>query len=189
MNRKASTLLAALDALPKGSVVVEIGTIRQDHDVPSDGFSTYYLAKRAVERDWEFHSVTNEPENTATARRVIDAGVGLHTADGAEWLGEFTKPINALYLDGAASPEEAMEQYWAANLAPGAIIAIDDVQNIDYEYERGKGTLLLDALAEEGYEVEIKPTEEPDYLMAIATRPAKAEAATKPRAKKRPAKR
>lgn len=174
MNRKASTLLAALADTPDGVTVVEIGTIRFDHELPSEGYSTVYLAEQAAARGWKFHSVSDDKAATDTARSLIPEGVKLHTKDGTKWLTAFKARIDALYLDGSSDPVETLEQYRAAKLAGSCVVIVDDVQPVG-EHERGKGELLLDVLAEDGFDVEMFVTEpvwgpEPDYMMAVAKR-------------------
>lgn len=169
MNRKASTLLAALDALGAGATVVEIGCARFGHDIPSDGWSTVHLARAADECGWTLHSVDIDPAAVRNAEAVTEGlPVTVHNADGAAWLRDFAGPIDGLYLDGSANPAEAVAQYEAATLADGVVIAIDDVQAFNGN-EHGKGDLLLDRLRADGFTVELHDTE-PGYRMAVARR-------------------
>ncbi len=167
MNRKAACLLEAADRAGRGAVVVEIGCARELAEVPSDGWSTVYLAREAHARGWELHSVDSSPEAVDVARKVT-AGfpVEVHHADGAEWLEGFRRPIDLLYLDGAADPAEALAQYEAAMLAQWVVVVVDDVQEFA-GHNHGKGDLLLDRLQEDGFDVEVHETE-PGYLMAVA---------------------
>lgn len=174
MNGKAERLLAAFDHLPAGAVIVEIGCVRTSQEVPSDGYSTVYLAEAAQEKDWAFYSIDSDPAAVANARTLTeDLPVSVQQADGATWLAGFVIPISGLYLDGAADAAQAVDQYDAASLADDAMIVIDDIQPIHEDHhdplERGKGDLLLDVLEADGWSVEIHETE-PDYLMAVATR-------------------
>lgn len=166
MNRKAERLLKALDSLPRGSVVVEIGCVRETHEVPTDGWSTFHLAHRAADKGWDFHSVDIDPEAVARARRVTRAEV--HLADGRKWLLDFAPEIDGLYLDGSGSPREAAAQYRAATLSDRAVVVVDDVQSFDGN-EQGKGSEVLDVLEADGFSVRIFGTE-PGYLMAVAKR-------------------
>lgn len=171
MNRKARTLLSALEHLPEGSNVVEIGCVRFTEERPSDGFSTVYLAHAAAENGWQFNSVDCDAGAVNRARLITaDLPVSVHWADGRDWLAEFPGPIHALYLDGALTPGEAVGQYRAAALAKDAVIVIDDVQTV-YPYARGKGDLLIEILEEDGFEVAVYNTEPPHYKMAVARRP------------------
>lgn len=168
MNRKAETLIAAFQHLRGGATVVEIGCVRFTEERPSDGYSTVHLACAAEDNGWEFHSIDRDAGAVNRARLVTqELPVSVHWSDGRDWLDSFAGPINALYLDGSSSPGEAVGQYRAAKLAADAVIAIDDVQTI-FPYERGKGDLLLDVLADDGYEVTVVDTEPPNYRMAIA---------------------
>ncbi len=169
MNRKARTLLAAFDGLAEGTTVVEIGCARFAHEVPSDGWSTVYLAAEAAERGWELHSVDISEAAIRVARNAT-AGrpITLHHSDGEAWLYDFGQAIDGLYLDGSANPAEALAQYEAARLADNATVAIDDVQTLG-GLPHGKGNLLLDRLRDDGFTVEIVDTH-PDYKMAVAQR-------------------
>lgn len=169
MNLKARRLLATFGQLPAGATVVEIGCIRFQMELASDGFSTVYIAAWALARGWKFHSVDIDPLSIRRATTAVgELPVTLHHADGREWLTAFPGPIDALYLDGSVNPDEALAQYRAANLAAAAVVVVDDVQQID-ECERGKGELLLDVLERDGFTVQTFDTE-PRYQMAVAKR-------------------
>lgn len=175
MNAKAATLLEAFDGLPAGATVVEIGCVRFPHEIASDGWSTVHLAHAAQARGWRLYSVDIDPSAVRNARSAT-AGlpISVHLARGSEWLAGFAGPIDGLYLDGAAYPDEAVAQYEAANLSVGAVIAIDDIQPIvdqrlGIAAERGKGDLLLDVLDRDGWTVMIVDTV-PGYRMAVASR-------------------
>ena len=168
MNAKARTMLSAFHGLPAGATIVEIGCVRFRHDIPSDGYSTVHLGAEARQRGWIVHSVDIDPVAVENARDLT-AGmpVTVHEADGEAWLACFADMIDGLYLDGSASPEEALAQYEAAARADGpVVVVIDDVQAIAGT-ERGKGNLLLDRLIGDLYTVEIVDTE-PGYRMAVA---------------------
>lgn len=170
MNRKAQRLLTSFGHLPSGSTVVEIGCVRVAEEVPTDGFSTFYLAQAAAERGWVFHSVDIDPNAVRAARKVTRGlPVKVHRARGVDWLAKFDEPINGLYLDGAADPQQAVDQFRNAKLAQGAVIVIDDVQPIASS-PRGKGDLLIDTLKDVGFRVRVYKTE-PGFLMAVATTP------------------
>lgn len=174
MNGKARVLLDAFSDLGDGAVVVEIGCVRFDYEVPSDGWSTVYLAQAALKHGWTFHSV--DIDAGAVGRAVEAVGnlpAIIHHSDGERFLRAFPHQIDGLYLDGAADPAQALAQYNVASLAPSAVIAVDDIQLIKLSngarYEQGKGTLVLDKLIEDGFTVRILPTET-NYQMAVATR-------------------
>jgi len=172
MNGKASTLLSALDGLPEGATVVEIGCVRFPGEIASDGWSTYYLAQAATDRGWALHSVDIDPGAVEHARTAADGlACTVHHADGASWLAAFPDAIDGLYLDGSADPGEAVEQYRAATLTASPVVVIDDVQRIG-DQQRGKANLLLDVLADDGFDVRVVGTE-PGYLMAVAHRSAR----------------
>lgn len=168
MNRKAECLLQAASHLPADAVVVEIGCVRSANEVPTDGYSTVYLAAAALEHGWGFHSVDYNMDAIRTAEAATGGqGVTLHLADGTEWLTGFGK-IDLLYLDGSISPEEAVQQYEAATLVWDATVVIDDVQQIG-GHAHGKGDALLERLDHDGFAVDIYDTE-PGYRMAVAHR-------------------
>ena len=176
MNAKAALLLELTEGLGAGAVVVEVGTMRFGHEAPSDGASTLYLARRAKERGWKFVSIDNDEAaflNAAKVLRVHDlqAVADLRLDDGAIVLANLIGPIDFLYLDGAADPGEALAQFEAAEhrIAPWAVVAIDDIQEIRPGEPLGKGERLLPALEARGWTVEVRPTE-PGYAMAICRR-------------------
>lgn len=142
-NRKAEVLLAAFDMAPDG-LSVELGCIRQEHEVPEDGYSTVHLARSAAERGREFRSFDNEQPTVDLANRVLQReGLDplVECRDGATAVTELG-PISFLYLDSHRDPEISLAQYRAAELAPGAIVAIDDTHR--YEgWEYGKATDLI----------------------------------------------
>lgn len=172
MNLKARRLLKAGEGLGEGAVVVEIGCVRNEAEVPSDGYSTVYLGRRAKRRAWEFHSVDIDPAAIHAARSACEGlPVALHQADGEEWLRRFRRPIDLLYLDGAADPEQAVRQYRAAKLAHGATVVIDDAQPIvgdGLNLAQGKASTILTLLEQDGFRVKVYETE-PGYRMAVAT--------------------
>jgi predicted O-methyltransferase YrrM len=171
MNRKAAVMLEAFDVLTAGAVIVEIGCARFAHEIPSDGWSTVYLAGAAENRDWVVHSVDINPDAVTIASAATSGlPITIHEADGREWLTSFTRTINGLYLDGALDPEQALGQYEAARLASDAVVVIDDVQHSDIggiDLEHGKGNLLLERLQHDGFDVTVLATE-PGYAMAVA---------------------
>ncbi|MCK5610093.1 hypothetical protein KAR91_49930 [Candidatus Pacearchaeota archaeon] len=146
-NEKARVLLEAVAISPKG-LMIEIGCIRQEQEVPEDGFSTIHLAHLAEREGRTFCSFDNEQPTVDLANRVLKReGFKplVECKDGVQALNELG-PISFLYLDSHKDPQFSLDQFRAAELAPGAIVAIDDT----HEYEQwkfGKATSLI-ALAE-----------------------------------------
>ena len=165
MNAKASTLLAAFADLSHGAVIVEIGCVRFQNEIPSDGWSTVHLAGAAATSGWTMHTVDASLDATRIAAELTDGlPVSVHWADGEQWLTAFPTLIDGLYLDGALEPAQALAQYEAAaRVGRPKVVAVDDVQpttrSRDERFEHGKGDLLLDRLALDGYMVDIYDTE------------------------------
>lgn len=143
---------------PNG-LMVEIGCIRQEHEVPEDGFSTVHLARFAKSNGRIFLSFDNEQPTVDLANGVLKReGFKslVECKDGIQALNELGL-ISFLYLDSHKDPQFSFNQFKAAELAPGAIVAIDDT----HEYEKwkfGKATSLI-ALAEENdWPFDIVPT-------------------------------
>lgn len=169
VNRKAAALLAALASAPPGPVA-EVGAVRQNGEVASDGYSTVYLAQSCAVQGRPFYSFDVDPGAVALANRGLTRH-GLpplvQQRDGAEALAELP-PLAFLYLDGSDDPEETLAQFQAAYLLPVAVIAVDDAN--PYEgHCYGKADRLLPFLAGQGWRCELVATE-PDYLMLIARR-------------------
>lgn len=158
-NRKAQLLLRLLDEAPPGPVV-EIGCLRHPSEVPSDGHSTLYLARACKERTRDFLSVDRDPLVVDVANRVLaEAGLPLiaMAADGVEALGG-VDAIAFLYLDSSDDPADSLEQLAAAELAPGAIVVIDDAQPTG-GHMLGKATLVVQHCGRRGLPFDLVPTE------------------------------
>jgi predicted O-methyltransferase YrrM len=82
------------------------------------------------------------------------------------------QPICLLYLDGSNEPAETLAQFQAAEekMAPGCVVAIDDVQQIG-QHDLGKGTAAIPYAQGKGWNVRVLATE-PGYRMAILTQAA-----------------
>lgn len=167
-NQKAHTLLYACQIAPKGGALVEIGCIREEHEVPTDGYSTVYLARQAEEEGHPFYSVDLFHENIDKARRVLNRE-GLEKAelvccDGKafleQWDVEERGRISLLYLDSHREPRYSHDQFIAVRdkLAPGAVVAIDDAHEYD-GHAYGKATDLVKFFEEEDWSYKILPTE------------------------------
>ncbi len=166
-NRKAKVLLEALDMAPNG-LIVEIGSVRQENEVEEDGFSTVYLASYANDNNLDFHSYDNEQPTVDLANMVLQRN-GLNQLvecrDGVEAL-KSLGPISFLYLDSHKNPQFSLDQYRAANLAPGAIVCIDDTHS--YEgWEFGKATYLIDLAERSSLPFDIVDTFESYYKTAM----------------------
>lgn len=158
-NRKAELLLRLLEDAPPGPVV-EIGCLRQPSEVPSDGHSTLYLAKACAERGRAFSSFDRDPLVVDVANRVLEeAGLPLmaRVADGVEALGGINA-IAFLYLDSSDDPADTFRQLAAAELAPGAIVMIDDAQQTGGQL-MGKATLVVKHCGRRGLPFDLVPTE------------------------------
>jgi predicted O-methyltransferase YrrM len=169
-NLKAKVLLEAAARAPNG-LWVEIGCIREDHEVPQDGFSTFHLAKTAQKRGCRFITIDKGQACTAIATKILSE----HELSGEVILGdgkdEVKKlgPISFLYLDSHRLPIFSAEQFREAELVPGAIVVIDDCHAFD-NMAYGKGDILIRVFNANGIKWEIKDTE-PGFRMVIAKFP------------------
>jgi predicted O-methyltransferase YrrM len=146
--KKSDVLLRELAKAPSG-LVVEIGCLRETVEVDSDGWSTLYLARQCSKDNRPFISVDNNPHNVSIAKAVLEEH-GLNPSvvnlkDGTVFLKSLypERHIAFLYLDSADSPDINFEQYSYANMLPGGIIVIDDVNSYDGNAQ-GKGTRILE---------------------------------------------
>jgi len=182
-NFPAPWLFKTLDflSLIKDPVVVEIGSTRfgitqkcidyynscftmTGADRPAccqDGHSTYFWARAGSET----YTVDIDPRCADVVRDQYihhlreDPPANLHVhipADGIEFLRNFDKEINLLYLDGwdvgsLEYAERHLEAFKAAEdkLAPNHIVSIDDTDFV--HQEGGKDKLLTPYLLENGY--------------------------------------
>lgn len=171
MNRKAARILAATATVGVGATVVEIGCVRFDREIGSDGWSTVYLARRAKRRAWRFSSVDVDESAIAKAAAACEGlPVSLVCDDGERFLRGYGHMIDCLYLDGGGSSLAALGQYRAARLAPGAVVIVDDCQPFD-DQPAGKATHLIGRLERDGFDAVAYDTE-PGYRMLVAARSA-----------------
>lgn len=159
-GRKDSFDLVRRLLLERGQgVYVEIGCVREWNDMGA-GYSTPFFAAIAKETKSEFVSIDSDVEHINIARLILnkyDLRATFHTQDGIEFLQNYKKPIDFLYLDAwdyygdtkPISAQKHLQAYLAANLAPRALVLIDDVLN-ESTYE-GKGELLIPELLQRGY--------------------------------------
>ncbi len=179
INFKAKALEMAMQTAPiqdSTTIFVEIGCIREDHEVPSDGYSTVHMARYCIEHDLQFVSVDANEENVAIARTALRKELGgsasplpgapvvIHL-DGEKYL-KACNPISFLYLDSHRDPEYSLNQFLVANLVPGAVVAIDDAHPYD-GWEYGKATDLIKLFDAEEIKWKIVPTH-PQFKMVIA---------------------
>jgi len=172
-NMKADALLYAVNIAPQEGVFVEIGCIREDHEVPTDGYSTVYLARYCQQHGIVFESYDINAENVAMANDVLEReGLSrrVFVNDGVKALKlHHHEPISFLYLDSHRDPTFSMLQYNAAWLAPGSVVAIDDAHAYD-DFKFGKATDLKTIFDDDGINYKILPTEQ-GFKMLIAKIP------------------
>ena len=150
-NLKAQCLIQVLEQFAPEGPIVEIGCIREFHEEPHDGFSTYYLAKFAAEHGREFYSFDIEQNSVNAGNHVLKENnlpFQVMNMCGKEAL-QGIDDIAFLYLDGAKYPSQTFDQYLQADLIKGAVVYIDDCQPIE-EFDRGKGTELLNHFDQQG---------------------------------------
>lgn len=160
-NAKARALLAALDRAPHG-LIVEIGCTREPTELPSDGWSTMYLARAANGKSRAMRSFDTDAKNVVLSNRLLsdyNLPPCVEVEDGVSALSSLGNPIAFLYLDAGDDPSETLQQFKAARFVPGAVVCVDDVVP--------KAALLIAYFASIGQEYEIVPTE-PGYEMLIA---------------------
>lgn len=171
-NNKAATLCKLTEPLGFRSIVVELGCIRYSDEVASDGWSTVYLASRAEERGWEFHSIDIDPQALQMATAMLLKNglteASLHHADATEWLLGFSGVIDCLYMDGPDDPNANLSQLIAAYDRLRYLVIVDDTQ--EYGGNRwGKGSMTLPFLEGKGWVVRHYLTV-PGYRMSCAMR-------------------
>jgi predicted O-methyltransferase YrrM len=174
MNRKTKeleSLFRQVDAVAlPGAGVVEVGCMRYPFESPTEGASTLYFARWCGGANRPFISVDTEKEHLDTARKILEAvevDATLIQARGEDVLAALKQAICLLYLDGSNEPAETLAQFRAAEdkMAPGCVVAIDDVQQIG-GHAQGKGTAAIPYARSKGWNVRIMATE-PGYRMAI----------------------
>ena len=171
INFKAKALEMAMQMAPQTGLFVEIGCIREDHEVPSDGYSTVHMARYCIERGIHFLSVDHNEGNVSIARSVlarelgVDGEIFVLRDDGQSFLKQYEN-ISFLYLDSHRDPEYSLNQFLVAKLVPGAVVAIDDAHPYD-GWEHGKATDLIKLFDAEEIKWKIVPTH-PQFKMVIA---------------------
>lgn len=164
-NEKAKTLLAAAQMAPDTGDAFEIGCIREDHEVPTDGYSTVHLARFFQGRDRFFFSIDTNMENVEMANDVLrreklkSCVVRGDGKDFLECLGDSTQ-IAFLFLDSHRDPQYTLDQFLVARkrLLPGAMVCVDDAHSYD-SWDLGKATYLAEYLDQAEIPYEIRPTE------------------------------
>jgi predicted O-methyltransferase YrrM len=170
MNRKAARVLRALARAPDGPVV-EVGCIRHEREVATDGFSTLYLARACAERGRSFASYDLDRAAVERAQAVLkraDLPGAVRCEDAVPVLRR-GPPLAFLYLDSSDVPADSMAQFLAAPLLPGALLAVDDAQAYG-GHALGKATEVARALDAAGLRYRVHPTE-PGYAMLVARFP------------------
>jgi predicted O-methyltransferase YrrM len=157
-NKKAELLLTKLNEAPPG-LCVEIGCIREDHEVLEDGYSTYYLARHCKTYDRIFVSYDIEQKCVDIANDMLERYMLnpiVKKADGKIALKQ-SGPIAFLFLDSHRHPSFSLEQYREAELVPGAILIVDDAQPID-DHEFGKAQFIKEIFDHNNIPYEIVDT-------------------------------
>ncbi len=171
-NNKAATIYKLTEPLGFRSIIVELGCMRYSDEVASDGWSTVYLASRAEERGWEFHSIDIDSQALQMAATVLLKNgltkANLHHADATEWLLGFSGVIDCLYMDGPDDPNANLSQLIAAYDRLRHTVIVDDTQGYGGNHW-GKGSMTLPFLEGEGWIVHHYLTV-PEYWMSFAMR-------------------
>lgn len=158
LKRREATFLKFLRLClaTKNSVIVEIGSIRNDAEKNRswDGHSTLILADYIRDFWWELWTVDIRRTSYEATKRVLGENrknVHIFHEDGIEFLKTFTKKIDALYLDADLNPEQTFQIYNSGKhlLKRSSIIMIDDCNISD---KNTKGELLLPYLLDHGWE-------------------------------------
>lgn len=168
MNKKASRLVTELGKCVDGPVV-EIGAMRSTGIIDTDGASTLYLARKCERDGRPFTSFDPDPRIVEIANNVLsDDGldeivVQMNGVEGLKSIG----PVAFLYLDETADPGTAYEQFITAEIIPGGVILVDDVQRLNNS-EFGRGDEIIPRLYDVGYEDQMSIMEtEPGYDVLI----------------------
>lgn len=145
-NKKSQLLIEGLNKAPKEGLIVEIGCIREDHEVVEDGYSTYYIAKWCQENNRTFISCDIEEPTVHIANSVLERENlprCVLLSDGKRLLKELEQPIAFLFLDSHRHPAFSLDQYKEALLLPQSVVIIDDAQAID-GFPFGKAQFIKD---------------------------------------------
>lgn len=155
MNNKAKVIINNALESPPGKWV-EVGCIRFSKEIPTDGYSTYYLAKEAVKNNVSFFSFDIDEERVKKANEHLKdklLGPVVECQNGSDAVGQMGS-ISFLYLDGGNNPAEIFKQYLAASLVPGGRVVVDDCQKRGCD-KYGKGSILIESLRTYGVQFNI----------------------------------
>ncbi|MFW5794573.1 MAG: methyltransferase domain-containing protein [Bacillota bacterium] len=163
-----------------GKIIVEIGCMRMDfthpinechHECCNDGHSSALWASTGL----EFYTVDISPSSISVARKIlIDQmkceNVHIYQQDGLEFLNNFTKPIDLLFLDAwdvenTEYAEKHLEAYNVAknNIHDKTLILIDDT-DVYWDFNKkdlfmsedglsGKGKLVIPEAQKDGFRI------------------------------------
>ena len=157
-----------------GAFMVELGSTRDPEGIEGDGHSTPILAYVAERSGHFFYTVDAVKDATDAAREICknyglgaDKQVNFVTKDGIRFLRLWRDSgvhLDFLYLDAwdhvpgyeKISEEKHLEAFITIekNMAPDALVLIDDVKN--RANWAGKGKLVIPYLLKHGYEVLFK---------------------------------
>lgn len=107
-NRSFDVLLREATARFVRPTFVETGTIRSEEDWAGAGYSTYLFGAYLQNRGGRLHSVDLTPEHCQFARtwcQVFGETVHVHQQDSVQYLQQFDRPIDVLYLDSLDTTE------------------------------------------------------------------------------------
>lgn len=170
--KRRDTLRRTLELLDqrKAETLVETGVARRGlTQARSDGASTIVFGLWASRYAAQLHSVDIDPEAIETAREELEKQeiaeyVGLHVSDSVQFLKEFERPVDFLYLDSfdydvsdpdkqRESQEHHLSEFRAIEnrLHHDSIVLIDDCRRPG----GGKGKLVIPYMQGRGWEVEM----------------------------------
>lgn len=167
-DKRFGSFLMALSLLKerKAQVIVETGTARYGiREFVGDGGSTIIFGDFAAQNGIEFHSVDHSPCHIATAKEATkenDGKISFTCSDSIEFLNQFSKEIDFLYLDSCEfehnnpipSQQHHLNELVAAYpcLHEKSIVMIDDC---DLPHG-GMGKEVIDYLTKEGWKIVYK---------------------------------
>lgn len=171
-----------ISAIPKGSYIIEVGSIRETSCTQGELNSTTFFCELAKANSLEFLTVDFSPESHSLAKQFVGNKAVL--SDGAKFLSKFNEPISVLYLDnfdviyndvhkqslmkrvGSAYKEQGeditnqrsaevhLEQLKQAllKLTTPSFVCIDDTMIREGQWW-GKGAYVVPFLLKEGYHI------------------------------------
>jgi hypothetical protein len=169
-GKRRDTLREVLRLLEErnAKVLVETGVARMGLEKSkSDGASTIVFGLWASQNDAHLYSVDIDPEATDRAgKEVVKMNLGDHvtlvTSDSVAYLGEFSHPVDFLYLDSydyhktdtsiqIASQQHHLKEIRAIEncLHEDTVILIDDCNMPN----GGKGKLVIERLTARGWKI------------------------------------